>query len=746
MKIRTFFILLLIFLMSFCNAYSQSAEDYSSEEDSLFTGTISIDGRTYKISPDFNIPANIDTDSPVKMVFSEETHELLAIERMTDDDSDSSELEYHFGIVNAISRSNTNLEYRVYVDGTGYLFTKDTRIDEKTAFLDKYASVALVTQYGRVLICKVLASNTAVPEKDIFYGVVEESSMEDDQYILTISGEKHILEPETETIGTVMVTGTWVFGYEMSGTVKFISVIQDSFPDPADVVPFRGFVSFAGEPRKDGSLFFAVDGTTLRILPNTVLKGDVVPGNYISGYRLGYDVLLAASDTLSFDDSRIEIFYQPADDLVSVRDINSPSGETVVSVFFGSKEAEINSYTRIIGELKKGVPLMAVVFDGKAVLAAARGNVEPGRVPVSGFISSVNGSSPDYEITIEGKTWHTSFDTIMASESIPAAGMAAAGIAAPDGTLELLVCFGGELPDVNEDKFSGIISKIGVNAFQIDDRIMDYDSATVISGSFLEGKYALVLKDADYAEMIYILPDSYSDLDYHTVSGVLRGIGSPDANGKRAVRMDDEVYYLNAETSVHRNPAYDEVGIALYKGMRQVSIIDVLPKPDDNGQKFQGTIYEVHTDPVSGEMLVSIGGSQYTIPAIAVYSGFSSSSRISSGAVAEGYAYGGEILVMRILRGAGLFGVLDPPWVEYALAGTAVLILLMFLIMKAFGNRASWHTGQPETGAGNTIILHEENGQTNRYSVDQSMFGFITGIHDKSVTVKVRKGKIIEIR
>ena len=130
----------------------------------------------------------------------------------------------------------------------------------------------------------------------------------------------------------------------------------------------------------------------------------------------------------------------------------------------------------------------------------------------------------------------------MASESIPAAGMAAAGIAAPDGTLELLVCFGGELPDVNEDKFSGIISKIGVNAFQIDDRIMDYDSATVISGSFLEGKYALVLKDADYAEMIYILPDSYSYLDYHTVSGVLSGIGSPDANGKRAIRMDDEVY------------------------------------------------------------------------------------------------------------------------------------------------------------------------------------------------------------
>lgn len=742
MKNQSFFILLLLFLINFFIASLQPATG----EDSLFEGTINVDGRTYKIAPGFTIPSNIDTDSPVKMIFSEETHELLAIERMIDDDSDSSELEYHFGIVNAITRAKTDLEYRVYVDGVGYLFTGQTRIDEEIAFLDKFASVALVTQYGRVLICKVLASNTAVPVDDIFYGAVEQAVREDDWYIITVSGAKHILGPETETVGTVMAAGTWVFGYEISETVKFISVIQDSFPDPADVVPFSGFVSFAGEPRKDGSLYFTVDGTTLRILPDSALKGNIIPGNFISGYRLGNIVLMASSGMPVFDNSRIEIFYQPADDLVSVRNINSPSGETTVAILFGKKEAEVNSYTKVIGELKKGLPVMAVALDGKTVLAAVRSNMEQGRVPVSGFISSVSGSAPDYEISIGGDTYHTSFATIMAAENSPAAGMTAAGIAAPDGTLELLACFEGALPYTNTDKYSGIISKIGINAFQIDDRIIDYDSATSISGSFREGKHALVLKDADHAEMIYILPDSYSDLDYHTVSGVLSGIGTPDTNGKRFVRLDDEVFYLDKETVINRNPGYDEVGIALYKGAGQVSVIDVLPKPDDKGHKFQGKITEVLTDPVSETIFVTIGNSRYTIPAIAAFSGFSSPSRIISGAIAEGYAYGSEILVLRILRGSGLFGVLDPPWMEYVLSGTAVMVILIFLVVKTAGNLSSWHTGRPETGAGNTIILHEENGQTNRYTVDESMFGFIIGIHEKTVTVKVRKGKIIEVR
>ncbi len=199
-------------------AYSDNATPEGN--DHIFDDCITIDGRTYKISPDFSIPAGIDKDSPVKLIFSDETHELLNIERMTDDDSDNDQLEYHFGIVNAISRAGMDLEYRVYVDGTGYLFTGETRIDERAAFLDKYASVALVTKNGRVIICRVLASNTAVPEKDIFLGMVEKSVQEKERYILEINGKEHVLDDRTETIGTVMISGTWVFGYGIAQKLR----------------------------------------------------------------------------------------------------------------------------------------------------------------------------------------------------------------------------------------------------------------------------------------------------------------------------------------------------------------------------------------------------------------------------------------------------------------------------------------------------------------------------------------------
>ncbi len=59
----------------------------------VFDDCITIDGRTYKVSPDFTIPAGIDRDSPVKLIFSDETHELLNIERMTDDDTDNDQLD-----------------------------------------------------------------------------------------------------------------------------------------------------------------------------------------------------------------------------------------------------------------------------------------------------------------------------------------------------------------------------------------------------------------------------------------------------------------------------------------------------------------------------------------------------------------------------------------------------------------------------------------------------------------------------
>ena len=245
---------------------------------------------------------------------------------------------YHFGIVNAISRSNTDMEYRVYVDGVGYLFTSQTRIDERIAFLDKYASVALVTKNRKALICSVLSSNTAIPDKDIFFGMVEQVKEADNFHTLTIDGSDYTVESETNTIGTVMIPGTWVFGYEVNGNVRFIAAITDKFPDPSDVESFEGFVSFVGDTGDKGVFYITAGDTTLRVLPDTVIKDPVSPGDYVSGFRINNDILLLDKPALTFDKARFEVYYQPIDDVVSVRDINSPTGQSVVAIIFGEKE------------------------------------------------------------------------------------------------------------------------------------------------------------------------------------------------------------------------------------------------------------------------------------------------------------------------------------------------------------------------------------------------------------------------
>ena len=285
-----------------------------------------------------------------------------------------------------------------------------------------------------------------------------------------------------------------------------------------------------------------------------------------------------------------------------------------------------------------------------------------------------------------------------------------------------------------------------MNAFQIDDRIIDYDSETIISGSFTEGKYALVSLEGDYAEMIYILPDDYSDFNYHTASGVLNGISTEDSNGKKAIRLDETVYYMDSHTTISKNLAYDEIGTVLIKGLNQVSIIDVLPKPDDKGTKFSGKITRVSIDSSGYDLSVTVGRAVYDISPVAASIGFSDLSRLSAGANVEGYVYGNDILAIRMIRGAGLFGILNPPWIEYVLAGSVLAIILVFILLSVIKNRITKHTGSPEAGPGNTIILHEENGQINSYTVDESLFDFISCLNEKKITVKVRGGKIIEVQ
>ena len=744
MKYHILFCLCFILFAMHIPAESQDISEVNAEFS--FDDAITIDGRTYKVSPDFILPVGIDKDSPVKLLFSEDTHELLSIERLIEDDSDSNELEYHFGIVNAITRSNTDLEYRVYVDGIGYLFTTQTRIDERIAFLEKYASVALVTKNGEAVMCRVLSSNTAIPEKDIFVGMVEQVREADDFFILTIDRENYVIDAETNTIGTVMIPGTWVFGYRINEKVRFISAITEEFPNPADVESFQGFVNFVGDIGENGSFYITAGDTTLRVLPDTAIKGSVTQGDYVSGFRINKDILLLNKPAIPFDKSRFEVYYQTIDDVVSVRDINSPTGQSVVSIILGEKEIEINSFTNVVGELKKGVPAMAVLCDGTAKIVVVCDTVDGGKVPVSGFISSITGTAPNYSLVIDGKSYSTSFATVIAAETGMEPGIQVAGIANRDGVFDLLTCYSSVLPESGRDQYTGVISKIAVNAFQIDDRVIDYDSETIVSGSFTEGKFVLVSLEGEYAEMIYILPDDYSDFNYHTASGVLSGIGTGDSSGRKAIQLDETVYYIDSDTKISRNLAYDEIGTVLYKGMNQVSIIDILPKPVDKGAKFSGKITRVNSGPSEGDLSIAVGGAVYDISPVAACIGFSDLSRLSTGANVEGYVYGNDILAVRLIRGAGLFGILNPPWVEYVLAGSVLAMILVLILLSAIRNRITKHTGSPEAGPGNTIILHEENGQINSYTVDQSLFDYISCLNEKVITVRVRCGKIIEVQ
>ena len=739
--------LLFIFLVLISDIFfSASANAFQSSEENPFDDHITIDGRTYKVSPDFQIPAGIDKDSPVKLNFSNETHELLSIERLIEDDSNRNELECHFGIVNAITHANTELEYRVYVDGVGYLFTMQTRIDERIAFLDKYASVALVTKNGEAVICRVLSSNTSIPEKDIFLGKVEQVREADDFFTLTIDGENYVIDAETNTIGTVMIPGTWVFGYRINEKVRFISAITEEYPNPADVESFQGFVNFVGDIGENGFFYITVGDITLRVLPETAIKGSVLQGDYVSGFRIKNDILLLTKPAVPFDKSRFEVYYMTIDDVVSVRDINSPTGQSVVSIILGQKEIEINYFTTVVGELKKGMPAMAVLCDGMAKIVVVRDAFNGGNIPVSGYISSITGTAPNYLLVIDGNTYSTSFATVIAAEKGLEPGIQIAGIANQDGLFDFLTCYDSVLPESSRNQYTGVITRIAVNAFQIDDRVIDYDSETIISGSFTEGKFALVSLEGEYADMIYILPDDYSDFNYHTASGVLSGIGIGDSNGKKAIRLDETVYYLDSNATISRNLAYDEIGTVLYKGLNQVSIIDVLPKPDDKGAKFSGKITSVNKSPSKDDLSITVGGAVYAISPVAACIGFSDLSRLITGANVEGYVYGKDILTVRMIRGAGLFGFLNPPWIEYVLTGSVLVIILVFILLSVIKNRITKHTGLPEAGPGNTIILHEENGQINSYTVDESLFDYISCLNEKKITVKVRGGKIIEVQ
>ena len=227
-----------------------------------------------------------------------------------------------------------------------------------------------------------------------------------------------------------MIPGTWVFGYETGRTVRSVSVIEDSFPDPASVQSFTGIVSFIGNVNENGSFYVTVDGTTLRVLPDSLCSPEIVYGDYAAGFRIGNDILL-------------------------MRRIPEPQGESETAI-------------------------------------------------------------------------------------------------------------------TDQYLYSGYISEISADAFSIDGRILHFDPETRFSGHIGEGKYVLASVSEDHAGMVYMLPDSYSDYDYRAVSGIISGLDPETSGGQRTIRLDEDIFFMDQDTSILKNPAYDEVGTALYKGAQML--------------------------------------------------------------------------------------------------------------------------------------------------------------------------------
>ncbi|MBQ6520222.1 MAG: hypothetical protein IJI14_16020 [Anaerolineaceae bacterium] len=723
-----------------------AGEEINEENVITFSDSIRIDGRTYKVAPGFTVPSSIDIDSPVKINFDENTHEVVSIERLVDDTSNNDFPEYHFGTVNTISKANLDLQYRVYIDGVGYLFDNTTKIDEKIAFLDKYATAAVITYKGKVVMCKVFSSNVSIPEEDMFLGPVESSKQDAEGFTLKINGVNHRLAPNSETVGAVTVKDTWVFGYEVGGVIKFVSVITDSFPDPLDVQVFKGFVSFTGNMKNNGIYYITVEDESFRVTPDSAVNDQMMPGDYVCGYQLNGDVLTMNRIDIPYDKSRYEIFYQPITDVVTVRDYSVPGYKRMVSFYIGGYEISLEAENNIIGEPAENAPVMAVFLDGNPQIIVVTESFEQDRVPVYGYITSVSGTNPNFEFVINGKKYTTNYSTYIAAYGMMVPGTQVAGIANRVGQLDLIACFDTVLPNLDQYMYAGEISKIALNAFQIDDRIIDYDTNTVIKGTFSENKYAAVSSIADYAELVYILPDELSDYDYGMYSGVLNGLRQSAHNGTRAIRLDEEVFYIDENSNINRNPVYDEIGTALYKGINRISIMDVSVRPNDQGNYFKGKITASKFDESIGIAVFKIDADTYYVRSTSGFIDMDGVNRLYPGAFVEGFAYGDDVLAIRLLRGAGLVGILNPPWMEYVIAGLLAGLLFILLIAKLFQNKSEWKTGYVDIGAAETIIIREENGKINNYAADPEIYKYLTEFTDKLVSVKIRKGKIIEFK
>ena len=747
-------LILLIFLCIFSLSYAQENTDYSALDKDMYSEDtdaeyIVIDGRSYRVSKGFALPFWYSEGTPVKINFADDANTVLSIERMQDDESINEGLEYHFGIVNAVSMADEDMSYRVYVDGIGYKFDSNTRVDERIATLRKYASVALVTYNQRVIICKVLASNTTLKQSDMFVGMVQYVKQTEAGTEIMVNDTKHLLVDGTDIVGMVALEGEWVFGYDVNGVTYFATVINDTFPVAANAQEFSGFITFVGSTQQDGSYYVSISGNAYLITPETAINKALQVGDYVIGLHLDNTVVVIDKENVSYDRSRYRILYQPIDEVITIKDENAPSGETIVAISLGETTVDINSYTPVMGSIEQGKTAIVVLDrdEAKSVYVTDE-EKQYGKSVIYGMVTQIERTSFGYTLQIDQNEYRTNHFTRMENQSKLELGAAVAAITDANGNLDLLYCFDNVVSSFSNLLHLGRIERVGSDGIDIEGKIFGIDWAfTNVKGNVAEGKYAaLIGKEGDNVDLVYIFPSTYADYDYKVDSGVLHGLHSSNGEGKRSILLDDKMYLLNSNSRVNNVLKYDEIGVALYRGTNTISVIDVISKPNDKMRHFEGKISNAVSSKALQQAAFIIDDFTYNVYPVSSLVDFNDITRIYKGAKVEGYAFGDEVLAIRLVRGAGLLGILNPPWLEYAILGLLIALLLFLLLWQSRKNRTYWVTGFIDVGSNDSIIFHEDNGEINNYQVEPELFEFLMNFKEQEITVRIKNGEIVEIR
>lgn len=686
---------------------------------------IRISGQDYEV-PD--LPGKIGTGTPVRYEISGDV--LAELEILPVYDGGENAPEYRFGRIDLIEGAGAGPEYRVFIDGTGYRFTAGTRIDESEGILEEGAFAVVILEKGIAAVCRVIPAASPVRSEESFAGISEGLSGDGADAEIMISGRSRRIAQDAVLIGRTDVPGTPVWGYERNGEALFIAAVPDDAPDPGDIRKFRGFLGFAGGMREDGSRYLEIGEDVLLAAPDSVLPGDAGPGDYLAGFSLDGEILTAERVDLLKD-------REPFTAVCGEEVWMTEDEDGLVTVALDGKEYRRGPSALFAGDFPDGGTLMLAVMGDEILLASPRESGCAGLAPVEGVVSSVQGDGVHYEVGCGGETYRTGNGTVLASPGAFEAGMRIAGLADGRGDLVFAALTDNILKETDMRTLSGQLTEIAEGTVKIGDETVLIGPETAVSGEFRDGRTALAVLAGGRTLSVHVMtrPSDFSGCSF--VSERVSGMSSADSRGRRTVRIDGKTYSMDGRTLADGDLSEGRIAAALIRGTNRIAVISEVRDPADHVRRFSGRIDDADRE----GLRFTVGEEQFLL----TQTDADVLSWLYPGALAEGFALGDEVLYIRMIRGAGPFGLPMSPVLGYALTGLAAAIIALLILSRIIRNRVTVHSGRMEPGAGFSIILHEEDGSVRRYETDSLTFGTLAGLRDRTVSVKVRRGRIIGI-